>query len=367
MKNPLNPGTAIALVMATGILTACGGGGSGSSSSPSAATQPSISVYAGQVGNAGSVTGPLGNAIFDAPLGMIADNAGNLYVADYNADTISKISNGTVTILAGAPYQQGAANGTGASASFGGPNELAIDPSGNLYVTDDVPNSDSESVRKITPSGQVTTIMNPTTGQALLTDGSTGITADSQSNVYVFTTNASTGASQLTQITPAGAVNTITLTNTSGAPIGLVNPQNLAIDTSNNLYISDDDNEGNAGALYRVALSGTTGQATLMAGSVTTTGANDGPGSTATFSGLANLTVDSSGNVFANDSNNYTIREISPAGVVTTLAGIAGQDTLDLGTLPQPLPDLDALLWTGQKLYASAPDASVLLQISPVP
>ena len=149
--------------------------------------------------------------------------------------------------------------------------------------------------------------------------------------------------------------------------VGLIDPQDMTVDSTNHLYISDNDTNANAGVLYQVSLNGTTGVVTVLAGSTATSGATDGPGTTATFNGLGNLTADSSGNVYANDVNNGTIREISPAGIVTTVAGIAGQFGLNLGQLPLPLPTIDALAIVGQTLYTTAPNHSVVLQISPLP
>ncbi|MDR5760883.1 hypothetical protein [Caballeronia sp. LZ035] len=357
-------------LLTAGLITGCGDSdsNSGLSSPPGApsGSAPSVSVFAGQLNTAGSAGGSLSNAQFDEPMGLAADKSGNIYVADESAETISKISNGSISIFAGTAYQQGSSDGAGSAARFEAPQELAIDPSGNLYLTDGVPNSDAATVRKITPSGQVSTIIDPATGQALQTNGSVAIAADAQSNVYIFMTNRSTGAVQLTQVTPAGAVNPVTLTSTSAAPVLLINPQALAVDASNNLYISDDDINGAAGALYKVSLNGSAGQATLLAGSVVSSGASDGTGALATFNGLDDLAIDSSGNIYAEDFFNQTIREITPAGVVTTFAGIAGQSALNLGQLPQPLPSLDGLAIIGSTLYMSAPDNSVVLQIAPL-
>jgi hypothetical protein len=213
----------------------------------------------------------------------------------------------------------------------------------------------------------VTTLINPQTTQALQTDGSTVLATDSASNLYLFTTQTTTGASVLTQVTPAGAVNVITLTTTAGAPLGLINPQGIAVDSQNNVYIADENVEYGAGVLYKVALNGTTGQATTLAGSTVTAGSQDGAGASATFDGLSNLTLDPSGNLFANDYNNGTIREISPAGVVSTLAGTVGQVGLVPGPLPGVLPDIDQLVWYGNALYTTDIDDNVILQITPVP
>ncbi|MDR5782618.1 DUF839 domain-containing protein [Caballeronia sp. LZ065] len=349
-------------LLTTGLMTGCGDSDDDSSSG----SAPSVSIFAGQINTPGSAGGSVNGAQFDAPMGLAADQSGNIYVADENAETISKISNGSVSILAGTPYQQGSSDGAGSAARFESPQELAIDPSGNLYMTDDVPNSDAEIVRKITPAGQVSTIINPATGQALQTNGSTAIAADAQSNVYIFTTNETTGAVQLTQITPAGAVNPVALTSISAAPVLLINPQALAVDASNNLYISDNDINAEAGALYKVSLNGSAGQATLLAGSVVSSGSSDGTGSLATFNGLDDLAIDSGGNVYAEDYYNGTIREITPGGVVTTFAGVAGQPGLFLGQLPLPLPLLDGLAIVGSTLYMSATINSVVLQIAPL-
>jgi hypothetical protein len=105
---------------------------------------------------------------------------------------------------------------------------------------------------------------------------------------------------------------------------------------------------------------------TTLAGSTAVSGATDGPGNIASFNGLDALALDGAGNVFASDYNNGTIREISPAGVVSTLAGIPGQNGLATGPLPVPLPDIGALILFGQSLYASDLDDNVILSISPV-
>jgi hypothetical protein len=281
-----------------------------------------------------------------------------------NNFTIRKISGGTVSTFAGSAGTEGSADGTGSTASFEGPAHIAISPAGNLYVTDV---GQAVTVREITRAGQVTTLVDPRTGQALQTDDSAEIAADHAGNIYVFTVAQATGAHVLTQITPAGAVNVISLTTAAGTPLGLVLPSGLAVDSANNVYIADEDPEGNAGVLYKVTLNGTTGTATTLAGSLSISGASDGPGNSATFNGLSSLVVDPSGNIYANDFNNWEIREISPAGVVSTFAGSLTQTGLSLGPLPGSLPSIDQLAWYGQSLYTADFDDNVILQLSPAP
>ncbi|MFM0337023.1 NHL repeat-containing protein [Paraburkholderia fungorum] len=349
-------------------LTACGGGGSGSSSPnppPPPPPTSSISIFAGNPAVTGALDGPAASAQFNVPTGVAADAAGNLYVADFENYTIRKISAGTVSTFAGSANTSGSADGTGSAASFSGPSNIAISQVGNLYVTDQ--GSEAVTVRKITPAGQVTTLVNPLTGEALQTDGSTVVATDAASNLYLFTTQASTGASLLTEVTPAGAVIPITLTTLTGAPVGLINPSGLAVDSANNVYIADDNNQSGAGVLYKVAVNGSTGQVSTLAGSITIAGFSDGPGNAATFDGLSALVVDPAGNIYGNDFNNGTIREISPAGVVSTFAGTPEQYGLTLGPLPGTLPSIDQLAWFGQSLYTADTDDSVILKLSPAP
>jgi sugar lactone lactonase YvrE len=337
----------VSLLLTTGFmaitLTACGGGGGGGNPPPTPPTS-SISVFAGNPTATGAHDGPVASAQFNVPTGVAADLSGNLYVADFENDTIRKISAGNVSTFAGTANTSGSADGTGAAASFSGPSNIAISPAGNLYVTDQ--GSEAVTVRKITSAGQVTTLVDPRTNQALQTDGSTVIATDAASNLYLFTTQASTGASMLTQVTPTGAVNLITLTSPTGAPIGLINPSGVTVDSANNVYIADDNTQAGAGVLYKVAINGANGQVTTLAGSIAIAGSSDGPGNAATFDGLSTLAVDPAGNIFAGTPEQYG---------------------LNLGPLPGTLPAIDQLAWLGQSLYVADTDDSVILKLSPAP
>ena len=109
------------------------------------------------------------------------------------------------------------------------------------------------------------------------------------------------------------------------------------------------------------------GQVATLAGSIAIAGSSDGPGNAATFDGLSALVTDPASNIYGNDLNNGTIREISSAGVVSPLAGTPEQYGLDLGPLPGTLPAINQLAWFSQSLYAADTDDSVILQVSPVP
>ena len=86
---------------------------------------------------------------------MAVDTAGTVYVADTNNNTIRQITPaGVVTTLAGQAGLFGSNDGTGSAARFGGPQAIAVDDTGTLYVAD----TDNHTIRKITAGGVVTTI-----------------------------------------------------------------------------------------------------------------------------------------------------------------------------------------------------------------
>ena len=107
-----------------------------------------VTTLAGS-GSAGSTDGAGTSASFRGPNGLAVDSSGNVYVADRGNNTIRKItSSGIVTTLAGSS-SPGSADGTGTAASFNSPAGVALDASGNLYVAD----SGNNKIRKITLPG----------------------------------------------------------------------------------------------------------------------------------------------------------------------------------------------------------------------
>ena len=159
-----------------------------------------VTTLAGKAGVTGSADGTNSAARFDTPAAVAVDTNGNLYVADWNNDTIRKVTpvgtNWVVTTLAGKAAVTGSADGTNSAARFDEPDDVAVDSAGNLYVGDSVNNT----TRKVTPVGTnwvVTTLAGKAgvtgsadgTGEAALFsfgDGAGGCVAvDSAGNLYV--------------------------------------------------------------------------------------------------------------------------------------------------------------------------------------
>ena len=123
-----------------------------------------VSTIAGSASNFWSQDGDGLNARFGYPSGLAVDANGNLYVADAYYCVIRKLTHSAqgwmVSTLAGSPGLHGNADGTGADAGFFIPMGVAVDNSGNVYVAD----TGNCTIRKVTPSGVVTTLAGNTVG-----------------------------------------------------------------------------------------------------------------------------------------------------------------------------------------------------------
>ena len=303
-------------------LTACsmGGGGDGGGAGPA----PFLELLAGDMGGMGSTDGVGAAARFAGPRGVATDTAGNVYVADYENSTIRRITPaGVVTTLAGTARVSGRTNATGTAALFDHPSGVATDSAGNVYVAD----YDNSIIRKITPAGVVTTLAGSGSFESIDGTGSgasfwypNSVATDSAGNVYV----AEGISSTIRKITPAGVVttfagtaNSIGSTDATGAAASFRSPAGVATDSAGNVYVADSNNS----TIRRITPAGAV---TTFAGTAGVTGSTDATGAAASFAFPAGVATDSADNVYVTDQGNGTIRKITPAGVVTTLAGTAG-------------------------------------------
>src|SRR5207245_1130651 len=256
--------------------------------------------------------------------GVAVDGAGNIYVADSGNYTIRKVTScGIVSTLAGLAGSIGSADGTGSDARFDFPVGVAVDSAGNVYVGD----SGNHTIRKITPSGVVSTLAG-VAGSSGSVDGASsaarfyqpaGTAVDTTGNVYV----ADSGNYTIRKITPSGVVSTLAgVAGSSGSADGtgsaarFYNPRGVAVDSAGNVYVADTQN-------YTIRKITPAAVVSTLAGLAGSSGSVDGTGSAARFYNPIGVAVDSAGNVYVADALNHTIRKITPAGVVSTMAGLA--------------------------------------------
>ena len=262
-----------------------------------------VSTVAGFTQSIGSTDGNGNDARFGGPQGVAVDSSGNIYVADTGNKTIRQITSaGVVSAIAGLAGVSGTNDGAGSYARFVYPTGSAVDGAGNLYVTD------ATTVRMITPAGVVSTIAGGFNDPL-------GVAVDSATNLYV----GDTGSGTIRKITLVGTnwvVSTIA---------GSVSSIAIAVDSVSNVYVAAGDC-----TIRKLTPMGTNWVVNAIAGLANTWGSADGMGSSARFHFVddwGGVAVDSSGNVYVADSGNDAIREITPVGtnwVVRTIGGLAG-------------------------------------------
>ncbi|HLK67398.1 MAG TPA: hypothetical protein VKU19_28375 [Bryobacteraceae bacterium] len=272
-------------------------------------------------GSFGGDGGPAPSALLSYPTAMAFDAAGNLYIADYYNHRVRKVSGGVITTVAGNGI--GGFSGDGgpaAKAALDGPNGVAIDSAGNLYIADQFNNR----IRRVT-NGTITTIAgNGTAGfsgdgaaatNAALNNPIT-VAVDSGGNLY-FADSLNHRVRKISQ----GIITTVAGSGVAGfsgdggpATAARLNaPSAVAIDAAGNLFIADKTNnrvrEVTAGNIRTVAGSGSNGFA-----------GDGGPATIASLSAPISVAVDAAGNLYIADPGNSRIRKVA-GGNITTVAG----------------------------------------------
>ena len=214
--------------------------------------------------------GPAIQARFHTPRGIAVDARGNVYVADSNNGRVRRIdpSGGITTIAGNGRWGSSGDGGLATAAQLSIPNDVAVDAGGNIYVTE----GGGNRVRKIDAMGAINTIAG--TG-AEGSEGDGGPATEAQLN----------------------------------------RPNAIAVDADGNVFVGEYSG-------YRVRKIDAAGTITTIAGIGTKGGAGDGgPANAAQFNFISGLAVDGSGNVYVSDMNEARIRKITPDGRIATIAG----------------------------------------------
>ena len=308
--------------------------------------------YSGDGGNATS-------ASLNHPSGLSVDAGGNLFIADTGNNAIRKVAvDGTITTIAG----NGAAGFTGdggpaTSAELNSPGGVAVDSSGNVFIAD----SNNQRIRKIAGGSISTVAGNGGTGYsgdggpatAATFSEPLSVAVDLAGNLYI----ADSYNFRVRKVSRTGTITTIAGNGTAGfsgdngpaTSAELYLPQDLAVDSSGNLYIADEFNN-------RVRMVSPSGTITTVAGNGVAGFAGDtGPATTAELSVPQGVAVDGNGNLYIADEINSRIRKVS-SGVITTVAGTGNVGyTGDFGpaTSAQMAPSYGVAVDASGNLYIS--------------
>ena len=252
-------------------------------------------------------------AQLNSPWDVAVDGSGNLYIADRNNNRIRKVNSaGNISTVAGSGT--GGFSGDGAAATAArlrSPQGVALDGSGNLYITD----RGNERIRKVDSSGNISTVAgNGMAGfggdsgaatAAQLSDPSGGVALDGSGNLYI----VDRGNDRIRKVDSAGVISTVAGREQLSGPLG------VAPDGSGNLYIADAGN-------HRIHKVDSAGVITTVAGSGTAGFSGDSSAAvSAQLNFPSDVAPDGAGNLYIADFGNNRIRKVDSAGVISTVAG----------------------------------------------
>jgi hypothetical protein len=284
-----------------------------------------------------TATGPGGS--LDRPVGVSALN-GTVYASDTDANVVAALANGGTTAVAGSlsAYGEHGDGGQAVNASLYHPGGTAEDAKGDIFIAD----SGDNVIREVTTAGVIRRIAGsgiaglgyagpsgfPATLSSL--DHSQDVAVNAQGDVFI----ADTYNNRVVKVTPQGQIVTVAGDGVAGysgdgrlaAFAELNEPTGLAVDAKGNLYIADSSNN----VIRRVDAG--TGIITTVAGDYAADKASDGlggfsgdagPATSAQLNVPQGVAVDGAGDLFIADTFNNAIREVTPAGVISTVVNSA--------------------------------------------
>lgn len=271
------------------------------------------------------VVGEKDSTLVNQPFGMCFDTKGNLFIADVGKHCITQLKSNEKIIVYAGTEKEGSNDGDKLTALFSAPSGICFDHAGNMYIA----GFGGQNIRKITPEGIVSTIAG--CGQEGYIDGPArqsrfssprGICIDSKGNLYV----GDCWNHRIRKIDPYGMVSTFAGGGKTGELV--VNdwkdgadttarfdaPCGLAIDQNDNIYVADANNS----CIRKITPAG---KVSTIAGIGKQKGLVDGPSGVSRCNIPTELTVTGNNEVYFSDTYNHCIRKIDKNGIISTLAG----------------------------------------------
>lgn len=284
-----------------------------------------ISTFAGNgtFGYTGNGS-PANQAELYGPTGLFF-SAGILYIADTQNNAIRQVTaDGNIATICGNGFPgAGGDGGTGSAANLSGPQDVAVDGSGNIFIAD----TGNGKIREITAStGNISTLAGGGTTSpgdgGVATDSvlttPNGVAVDGSGNVFI----SESGPGEIRQIDTKGIINVIAGTGTPGfsgdgstaTKAQLWNPLGMALDSSGAIYVADESNQ-------RIRKISSGNIATVAGNGLGNFAGDGGPALMAQINTPLGIAVDSTGDIYFSDSANHRARKIAPDGTISTVAG----------------------------------------------
>ena len=300
---------------------------------PASATAPNenLSILAGTGGSGVIVPGPATSSPISSPLGVVSDANGNVFISSSRSQVLKVTPDGTLSVVAGTGVFGAPTAGPATSSDLGYPSSLALDAAGNLYIAD----TWFFHVLKVTPSGTLSFVAGDGNGGwpawgAPATESPMGmplgLAVDSSGSVYI-----SDGGNNMILVVPTdGTMGFFAGSSLSGAPTpgpaweSDMAPWDLAMDSADNLYISD--------YLNRQVLKVTPGQSlSIVAGSGASGTPTPGPATSSPFVWPSGLALDSAGNLYIADRSSSVVSRVTSDGTLSIMAGTGTQGSPSAG------------------------------------
>ena len=277
-----------------------------------------ITTFAGSgsgLSGYGGDGGPASDALLSYPASVAVDGNGNLYIVDSLNNRVRRVDpGGTITTVAGSgSFGYGGDGGPATAAALFLPEDAAVDGNGNLYIADSL----NHRIRRVDPSGTITTVAgNGDDGYggdggpavAAMLNGPNGVAVDGNGNLYI----ADSLNHRIRRVDPSGKITTVAGGGDDGyggdggpAVAAMLNgPNGVAVDGNGNFYIADSLN-------HRIRTVDPSGTITTVAGDGDDGYGGDGDLATAAqLNNPARVAADSAGNVFIADLGNYRVRVV---------------------------------------------------------